>query len=455
MKARISKSLLCCVIISSALNATSLKDSVELIMNTNPDILSEQFNISATRLSIDEKTSQYYPTVDFETYYENSTTTDDPDNDKTKKNGWDAKVTLKQTLYDGGQTPNEIKQYKYRYNNVKYRGRDKIDDLTIDMVKTYNQLVSHQELMALDDLKLEIYKKYLKLAKNKELISGERLDSYQVDAKTRKTMDSYLERQINQEKTLSAYKKLTGGKLTGNICRPIIDTRQIPATVDDAIEIALRENNKIRSQSSLVKEQLSKTKVEASKFKPDLIFIAEYELNNKLLLGDDGQRNIQKFNLKSTWNLYNGGKDSITTQREKILVLKERKSLDSMKEEVIDNIKSSYTTYHKIKDRLVNLQKYIDNNKAIVKIYSQQLKDGSRTYLDMLNVEEDLFATKVQYIQAEFSLINEYFRILKSLNKLTDTILNSDKQFCPKYVFNDTYNMQTNNKDLEKELGLE
>ena len=463
MNIKLLRTIFCIGLLSVNINATSLRDTVEKTINTNPDIIAEHFNKKAFKTNIDEQQRDYYPTLDFSGYVEESETKynlDDDSKQDGKKNGWNATLKFEQVLYDGGLTPNEIEEFKHRYYNIKYTSKEKVEALILEIVNTYTKLVLSQELIALDNFKIKIHENYLVLAKEKEEISGEILDWYQVSSKIKAIMDNYLEQEVKQQRTLSTYKKLTGSELEGNICRPILDEKLIPQTVEEAIEIALRKNNTIRAQHELIREQKSRMNAEQAKFRPDLKLQVEGDWDNDIAEAENGQRDIYRVRVQSDWNLYNGGKDTVSTQREKILILKEKKILDAIKNNVIDEIKGSYNTYFKIKKKIKNLKAFNLDNKAIVDIYNQQLEDGSRTFLDLLNAEAELFRTKVLQKETEFLLYDEYYNLLKSLDMLSDSILTQNNQECVKYSFNDSMlvlkkDENQSEDDLASELGLD
>ncbi len=436
MKTKLLKSIVACSVVCASLNATSLRDSVVQTVNTNPDIVAEHFKREANRLAISEQERDYYPTLDFATFVETSHTyaepEDQPDYD-LEKDGWDATLKFEQVLYDGGLTPNEVKQFKYRYSSIKYTSKDKVEDLIFEIVNTYTKLVSYQELIALDNLKLKTHDKYLRLAKEDEANGKEKLPVYQVSSKIKAIMDNFLEQEVSQEKAFSTYKKLTGSELNGYICRPVLDEMLIPKTVDDAIELALRNNDRIHAQKESIREQKARVNTEKAKFRPTLKLQLQAQWNNDLSLPENGQEDIYRARLQSDWNFYEGGKDSITIQKERIFILEQRKILDAIRNEVTDEIKGSYNSYYKLKERIVNLQEFIGDNKEIVKIYREQRKDGSRTFVDLLDAEAELFRTLILLNETEFLLFDEYFNILRGLNILSDSVLAQKNQQCIQY----------------------
>jgi len=448
-------------------NATSLRDSVEQTINTNPDIIAEHYNKKENRINIQKEESDYYPTLDFTTYVEESTTKSDYE-DATRdtnvdKNGWNANLKFEQVLYDGGQTPKEIEQFRHKYYNIKFTSNDAVENIILEVTNTYLDLLLNQTLEAFGKFKLKAHNYYLKLAEEKEDISGEILDRLQVQSKISSLIDSNLNQEVKNQKSFSIYEKLTGESISGNICRPIIDETLIPKTLEAAIAHAINNDNRIRAQYELVQEQKAAISIQQAKFLPDLKLQVQADWDNDLKLEENGQKDIYRARLESSWNFYEGGKDSIELQREKITMLKERKVLDAIKNDVRDEIKGTYNTYFQLKKRIENLRKFVDINNQIVTVYREQLKEGSRTFLDLLNAETEVFRTKILLEEEEINRYKEYFNILKALNKLSDSILTKENIECKPFDLSTIlpdYETQYKSAEAEleetsKELGLE
>ena len=465
-------SILMGLMFGTALNATTLRDAIEQTMNKNPDIKSEHYNKQTTRMGIKEKEAGYYPKLDLKITLEHQQkdTTDKPADapDDTKRiDGWNTTLKFEQPLYNSGATSSEINQAKHKYYNVKYTSDEKINSTILKITNTYLDLVLNQSLKAFGDFKIVAHDYYLKLAKDKEEVSGEILDRLQVQSKIQSLIDSNLEQDVKSQKTLSTYTKLTGSNINGNICRPLLNESLVPSTLTEAIQIALKTNNKIKAQQELIQEEKAKVTLIKSKFKPNLKLQLDGTWDNSLATNDVGNQNKYQAKLVSSWNLYKGGKDSIALEKSKITMLKEKKALDSIKNDVIDEVTSTYKTYFQLKKRIDNLKKFVDINNKIVDVYREQLKEGSRTFLDLLNAETEVFRTRIMLEEEGIKKYREYFNILKSLNILGDVVLSQKNQLCKSFDINSilpNYDEQyTKNEagldqsldEATKELGLE
>jgi adhesin transport system outer membrane protein len=420
------------------LSAVSLKQSVEKTLNVNPGIIAEYMNREAYKKYVDEEEGDYLPTLNLEAYAERSKTYENRDNaadNWINKDGWYSALKFEHILYDGGLTPSEAAEFRHKFYGNNYRSTQEVESTILDVADAYLDLVSKQELIALSKYNIKIHEEYLTVAKEKEQISGEVLETYQVNSKYHFVLDKFLEQQNEMDQSLSLYKSLVGEELEGNICRPAIDDKYIPSTLQEAIELGLRRNYKIKEQIEKINEQRERIVQEESAYRPTISFQFQTSLDNDLELDDNGRQDIYRSRIYMTWNLFNGGKTYHATQKEQLFLKEEQKKLDQITNEVVDEIKSVYRTYQNYKKRIKNIKLYVDDNFEILSVYKKQLLDGTRTFLDILNAESELYRAYITKIEQEFELLSSYYQLLFNMSVLSDTILMQQEQVCPKYVF--------------------
>lgn len=428
------------IVYSIPLNATSLRNSVEDTLNSNPSIIAEHLNRDAYALYIRQEQADYLPTLDLDAFYEESETRTKPDETPpaegtTRKDGWNAVLRLEHVLYDGGLTPSQVMEYQYKYNSNKYRSLYEVENTILDTVDAYIELVSRQELVSLSQYNIKLHENYLAIAKEKEEISGEVLETYQVNSKYHSVLDSFYEQEDEESQARNLYEKLVGKKLSGNICRPIVNESFLPDTLEEAIKEGLRRSYKIREQVEKTKEQREKIVQERAGYKPTLTLELESEFDSDLELDENGRQDTHSARINLSWNLFNGGKTHYMTEKETIFLKEEQRKLDDITNEVIEEIKASYQTFYNKQKRLKNLELYEDDNFNIVKIYKKQLADGTRTFIDILNAEAELYRSSIDKIQNEFDYISSYYDLLFKMSILSDVILMEEKQVCNTYKF--------------------
>ena len=184
---------------SVSLNAVSLKESVEKVLATNPEIVAEKNNQEAFRKYIDEREANYYPRIDIDGRLEKSYSDkkyDKPnvnENGSEQEDGYNFGIALNQMLYDGDLTPSQVREAKHNNLANKYRTEQNIDNVVLETITAYTGLVQYSEMLDLTKNMITTNEENLQIAKEKESISGEILETYQVDSKLNFVKEKYLE----------------------------------------------------------------------------------------------------------------------------------------------------------------------------------------------------------------------------------------------------------------------
>ena len=422
------------------LQATSLRDSIEDTLNNNPSIIASHINRDAYLKYVEQEEGDYLPTLDLDAYVEKSKTYNDPDvappaKGWSEKDGWNVALKFAYVLYDGGLTSAQVGEFQHKYNANKFRSIYDVESTILETINTYIDLVGSQELLALAQDNIKIHEKYLDVAKEKEEISGEVLETHQVNSKYHSVLDRYLEQEKEEYTAQNLFKKLVGKELNGDICRPVIEERYIPKNVKEAVELGLRRSFKINEQIEKIKEQREKIAQERAGFLPTIKFELQGQWDDDLELAENGRQDIYRGRIYLNWNLFNGGKTIAATEKEKLFLKEEQKKLDEITAEVVEEINVAYYTYFNTKKRVVNLAKYVDDNYNILMVYKKQLADGTRTFIDILNAESELYRSDIDKITQEKEQFLAYYDLLNKMSMLSDVILMQNKQVCSKYVF--------------------
>lgn len=451
-------------------HATSVKDVVQQTIDANPDILSEKFNKDAFKKYVDEEKADYFPTLDFEAYaddvkttYDRDSVADDPSTED--KDGWNATLKLEQLLYDGGKTPSEVEEFEHKYYANKYRSNKRVEEIIREAIDSYMELVKYQELVNLSQNNIKRHDDYLVTAREKEEISGEVLESYQVNSKKHFVIDRYLEQQQEQAQALSLFEKITQNVLDGNICRPNIDETTIPDTLEKALEVAMVRNYKILEQVEKIKEQRENINQANANNLPTLKFQYQATWDNDLEQAENGREDFQRARLLLTWNLFEGGRTKHATQKEELFLQEQQKILDEITNEVTKEVTDAYNAYYNAKKRIGNIAKFVSANENIKNVYVKQLQDGTRTFIDILNAESELYRSQIDMLEQEIGLYGLYYDLLENLGMLSESILMSENQVCKEFKPveytnetkkpQDNYDGELNNPELLEELGME
>lgn len=448
---------LCLSLLVSSSYAVSLRDSVEKAINTNPDIIAEKKNQEAYRKYVDDREGLYLPVLDIESYLEASKVENEYDDGrsdaKTDEDGYNAAIIFRQYLYDGGSTPSQVAEVKHQELANKHRSFYAIENTILETVKAYTSLVQSDEKLALTNEMIKTHEENLVTAKEKEEISGEVLETYQVSSKLNFAIDSFIEEQDIKNTGIATYVKYVGEKPTGDVCRPVIDESKVPSSLKEAIEIAVLSNHRILEQIQNIKLQREKIAQYDARFLPNLNLELKASIDKDLELDEAGIQKDAYARLNLNWNLYNGNRDNIRSEQETIFLQEQKKTLDEITNDVILEVKSLYSKFYSNKKRVEALKKYVNANINIVEVYKNEFEAGTRTFVDILNAESELFNSSESLINMEFTALDNYYDLMFNLSKLTDAVLASNNQNCanvkPRVI---DYTPKEQDKNTESQL---
>ena len=436
---KITYSLSAIAFLMSSLNATTIKQVVEHTLQSNQDIVSKSINNDAFKKYIDEQEGGYYPKLDLtgfigtkkekEIYATKNTDTD------SRTDSANVQVDLEQMLYDGNLTPSLVEEAEARYNTNKLKNSSDVENIVYDSISSYLNVLKFEERMKVSEENLLAHQNYLSIADQTEKINGEILDKVQTKAKIHSFKSNLFEERNSQVVAKSSFIKNVGLAIDSNICRPILDETKIPADLQALQKLALENNFQILSQIESIKQQRATISTEKAGFLPTLK-IKLQGVYDKDYLEDELKTNQYSGKLELRYNIFNGLVNKNRTQREELFLKEAQAKLDVVSKSVLDELTVAYETYKTSKEQIVELKQFIEENKQIISIYNDQFDAGTRNFIDVLNVEGDLYNSKINLINTEYNMQFAYYKILKIISSLETTVLNSNDQTCAQIATN-------------------
>lgn len=464
---RVSKilkySFLSIIASTTLLNAYTLKQSVEKVLDKNPEIIAEKKNQEAFKKYVDERRGNYYPRIDIDGRIEKVNTDKNynqpnPNNNEDgsdQEDGYNFGIALNQMLYDGDLTPSRVREAKHNDIANKYRTNRNISNIVLETINAYTGYVQYNEFLKLTKGMITTNEDNLEIAKQKEEISGEVLETYQVDSKLSFVKEKYIEEQDLKSSKISTFKRYIGEKPTGNECRPFINETIVNKPLQEIVEQAVLNNYEILEQIERVKAQREKIAQADATFLPNLSLELKAITDNDLSLNEEGKENQIFGRINLAWNIYNGGSDYAISKQEELFLAEQKQRLDAITKKVVESVKVTYQRYKKNKDRINVLKKYVVANENIVEVYRSEFEAGTRTFVDILDAQTVLYEAKKSLVIREYELYSNYYDLLNSLSILIPTVLDSNIAQCAKTNIKQDIqknNTTKNNLNVSEEL---
>lgn len=450
------------ILASSSLHAFSLKQSVEKVLANNPEVIAEKNNQEAFRKYVDERKANYLPRIDIDGRLEKSNSDKRYDNQDTVRNGsqqedgYNFGIALNQMLYDGNLTPSQVQEARHNELANNYRTQKNIDNIVYETISAYKDLIQYNEMLDLTKDMIVTNEENLQTAKEKESISGEILETYQVDSKLSFVKEKYLEEKDLKTSRINTFKRYVGAEPVGDECRPQINLSKIPNNLQQIVELAVLRNYEIQEQIERIKAQREKIAQADSKFLPNLNLELKALTDNDLSLNENGIENQVYGRINLAWNLYNGGGDYAVSKQEELFLAEQKERLDAITNKIVESIKVNYQRFQKNQERIQVLKNYVVANENIVEVYKSEFETGTRTFVDILDAQTVLYEAKKSLVAREYDLYTNYYDILNTLSMLTSAVLESADGCANEKALNTISSEQklsSSNETVSPELG--
>jgi adhesin transport system outer membrane protein len=419
--------------LGSTAQAMSLKDAIQLVLTTNPDV----GVVAKDRRAVDQELRQawglYFPQIDLKLdggpEYTESGSVDHPPTylDQGPHDGgrWlirsDAQITLQQRLFDGFEAAAEVQRQKARQSSAAERVQDQAEVSALDAVEQYIAVLRDESRLKNADENIKKHEDTLALVqKRAQLGGGNVADVSQAQARLQTAHSTYTDIQGQLRETQTKFLQIVGVPATDLEDVTGSDFSRVPENVDLSVQKGLENNPKVRLAKHDVERAEAEVREQTASMYPQLNFEAVGSVNRYNSGLEEVDHNAQ-FLLVLRYNLYRGGADLA-----RIKEFKERRSealeqLRVREREVEQDVRSSWAARQTQQERIELLQKQVQANQDTYSGYVQQFDIGQRGLLDVLDAANELFISNDQLIQAQDEETFANFRILASQGQLVES----------------------------------
>ena len=290
----------------------------------------------------------------------------------------------------------------------------------LEAALAYLDVLEKQKLIELNDLKKEKFKNDFKSIKLLVKV-GEASQSDLVFAQS-KLVQIVAEKiaSVNDYKLSKAsYKKIVGEFLpNGNLKEPEKNKINFPENFDIALDIAFKNNPKIKIAE--LEENIARFDVKSqfSEAMPNLSIDAEYKSADDTS-SKGSYSNTAEITAEITIPLFKGGKNFSKIQQAKMIAKKVRYELENKRNEVTQEVTESWTNFQTSKTMLKSANINIEARKLMLEGIEQEAKLGIKSYIDLLQSKEDLIDAEFNKINARKSYIFSALQLKADIGELS------------------------------------
>jgi adhesin transport system outer membrane protein len=100
---------------------------------------------------------------------------------------------------------------------------------------------------------------------------------------------------------------------------------------------------------------------------------------------------------------------------------------------IIEKSQTSYDSYNNSLKRIDYLKSYVQKNKDILSIYLEQFEGGTRSFVDILNHENEIFRSEEELIEEEYNVLLNYYDMQFAFSYLSDSVLENKQSICNEF----------------------
>ena len=405
------------------LHAQTLEEAVSISLMTHPKI-KESFHLYQTRqYQQDEAVAGYYPTLDAKAgigyEYTNSPSTRATGGGSEELTRKETGLSLRQLLFDGFKTSSNVHRTQAEADAQSYALLSNAENIALKVAEVYLDVLRQDEIVELSRRNLETHEQIKSdIQRRTDSGIGSTADSTQVKGRVARAYSNMTAAENNLRDAQSQYIALVN-QAPSDLRQPKADANFIPPSLDDALALAQERNPTLTAAAFDIEAARYQHKDAKSGFYPKVYLELDGRWDDDID-GVSGYHTDHTAMVRMRYNLFNGGADVARSRATSAQEMQAKDIKMNAHREVDEGMRLAWAAYESLGRQKNFLREHVEAGYSTVDAYKKQFSLGSRTLLDVLNTENELFEARRSYINAEYDHIFAEYRIINASGQLLD-----------------------------------
>src|SRR3990167_4882060 len=394
--------------------AISLAEAIQSTLDNHPEVHAGANN----RLSSDEEVKiakgGYLPTVDLlmgygREYTDNPTT-------ETLTCGT-SELRLRQMLFDGFNTPNEVARTQAVVNSRAYRLLRTSESLALRTVEVYLDVLMRREMLELARNNLQAHQRINdQIGLRNQQGVGSTADLDQSEARLALAQNNFYTEQVNLADAEANFFSAVG-RMPDELESPSSVKGTMPEDLAAARQTVMDNNPFLKSAQADVSAAEKQYEVAKSPFYPRLdVELATAANDNTQGIG--GHDNSWRAAVVMNYNLFNGMRDKARLQSAAHQINESMDIRNNALRVLNENLSLAWNAMDNARQQTPTARDYADYTARVREAYQQQFSLGQRTLLDLLDSENELFTANRRYSEVRFLEEFSMYRVIAAMGDL-------------------------------------
>lgn len=404
---------------ANAQTLNTLKEAVEQAVVQNPEVRLKYENLKASRSEQDVAKSGWRPRVNVEAAVgPQSSSTPSASSSYT---GATATIELRQTLFNGNATTNEVRRLGHNLMVSYYDLLSSSDAIAQETARAYLDVQRYRASLALAKENYSTHADVHQKIETRVLSGvGRGVDLEQASGRLALAESNWLTESSNLHDVTARFQRLTGAMPADNLPpSPPLD-KFLPERAN-LLTDSIAHNPEFLGAVSTIRAYRADADVRRAAYSPTLELRARQtvETNQGGVSGNYRDNAIQ---LVLNYNLYNGGADRARVSQYVAKLNAAHDLRDKACRDVRQTVQIAYNDIGRLKQQIVFLSQHELSTAKAREAYRQQFDIGQRSLLDLLDTENELFQARRALINAEFDLRLAKIRVLGASGALLSAL---------------------------------
>jgi TolC family type I secretion outer membrane protein len=410
-----------CALNPVAANAMTLSEALSAAYNNNPTLLAERAALRATDEQVPQALSGWRPTVQATGSLGGGWN----DSNISQEVGGGARgsvprsvgLSVSQPVYSGGRTVAATA----RAENLVQAERARLvaieQQVFTDAVTSFMDVLQNQAVLELSVNNEQVLRRQLE-ASNDRFRVGEitRTDVAQSESRLAQAISDRIQAENNLEASRATFERVVGeppGRLTTPAERPAL-----PANRQEALTLSSQNNPNV--VSALFTEAAAREAVRQvrGELLPDLRIVGSVQRAEDQTASGRITESAQ-VTAQITVPLYEAGSVYSRTREAQQTVGQRRSQVDDARRTAVQQGTTAWETLQSNRARVESLRSSIRAAEIALEGVQQEAAVGSRTVLDILNAEQELFNARVNLVRAQRDQLVSEFQLAAATGRLT------------------------------------
>ncbi|EPJ87103.1 MULTISPECIES: TolC family outer membrane protein [Pseudomonas] len=402
--------------------AMSLTDAIQSTINNHPEIHASKNN----RLSADEDVNVakggYLPTVDLIAAYgrqrvDNPTTRALYGHEDKSLNYTQSELRLRQLLFDGFNTPNEVGRTKAVVNSRAYYVQGTSESLALRAIEVYLEVLKRRELLTLAKNNLQAHLRINdQIGLRSDRGVGTTADRDQSRARRALAENNFYTAQVDLADAEANFFSAVG-RVPDELESPPSIKGEVPLSLSDAQKSMLVNNPYLKSAQADVQAAEKQYEIAKSPFYPR--FDAELAVGaNDNLQGEEGHDNEWRAAVVMNYNLFNGNRDKARMRSDSYKTGQAMDIRNNALRMLNENMSLAWNAMNNARQQTPVAREYAETTTRVRAAYQDQFGLGQRTLLDLLDSENELYNASRRYTEVRYTEEFAMYRVLATEGEL-------------------------------------